>query len=130
MSTTTFESKFPADVRVVGTLRVDGRFPTVHRLAVTGNTTWTDDSKTVLGVETLGSNLTITLGDLASDFEADVEVTVKDETGDANPTDRIITVAPSGSGTIDGDAAGVSLTTAYEAITLYSVKAGDKWFIR
>jgi hypothetical protein len=115
-------------MRVVGNLRVDGRFPTIHRQAVTANTTWTDDSVTVLGVETLAANLTVTLGDLSNDFEEDVAVSIKDETGDANPTDRLITIAPSGGATIDGEV-NVALTAAYESLTIYSVRGSNKWLI-
>lgn len=122
------ETKFPADVRVVGGLRVDGQFPTIHRLAVTANETLTNPGITHVGVSSLGANLTVTLGNLGEHFPRDVVLTVKDETGNANPTDRIVTVASSGSDTIDG-AASVALTVGYEALTIYGVVSDGKWFI-
>lgn len=127
---TTYETRFPADVRVVQTLRVDGRFPTIHRTAVgPTNTTWTDEGVTHLGVNSLTANMTLTLGTLGSDFASDLVVTVKDETGLANPTDRIITVAGNGGDTIDGYSS-IALTVGHESVTLYGVVSDGAWFIQ
>jgi hypothetical protein len=123
-----FETKFPADVQVAGDLQVVGKFPTIHHQAVTANTTLTNAAVTHVGISTLGANLTVTLGTLGSDYPRDLVLTVKDETGNANPTDRIVTIVGSDGDTIDGDPS-VALTVGYEALTIYGLVSDGKWFI-
>ncbi len=136
-----FETKFPADVKVtqalrvgsdahiVGSLTVDGAYPTggVSRLGVTGNATWTTTSTTHLGITGAG-NLTLTLGELGVDFTSDTQVWIKDETEAANPTTAIKTIAAGGSDTIDGRVS-ISMTSASEAVGIYSDITNGKWHI-
>jgi hypothetical protein len=141
MDTTTPETKFPADVRVARTLRVggaahvvgdftvDGSYPTASesRVEVTGSSTHTTATTSYLGISAAG-NITLTLGELGTDFTSDLKFVIKDESGGANPATAIKTIAAGGSDTIDGRAS-IALTSAYEAVTLFGVASDGTWFI-
>jgi len=137
---TTYETKFPADVRVLQTLRVggathiegdltvDGSVPSGEsRIEVTGNLTHTTAATTYLGISAAG-NVTVTLGDLGVDFTSDLRLVIKDESGAANPATAIKTITAAGGDTIDGSAS-ISLTSPYEAVTLFGVANASAWFI-
>ena len=136
---TTYETKFPGDVKVTQTLRVGGAthvvgdltvggsYPSESRIEVTANLTHTTAATTYLGVSAAG-NVTVTLGNLGVDFTSDLRLVIKDESGAANPTTAIKTIAAAGGDTIDGSAS-ITLTSAYEAVTLFGVANADAWFI-
>lgn len=82
---------------------------------------YTTSGEVVIGVDTSGGAVTITLA--SSDADAGKIVIIKDE-GGASGTDAI-TIATEGSETIDGSAS-TSISTNYGVVRLYS--DGTNWF--
>lgn len=118
LDTTPYSMKYGKGVSVKDYV-VDLQEGNVKHVSVDSN--YTSQSETIIGVDTTGGAVTVTL---ASDDVAAGKIVVINDEGGAAGTNSI-TVATEGSETIDGSAT-ATISTNYGSLRLYS--NGSNWF--